>query len=151
MTIDWTLAIGARLKHYRLTRDWDQAKLAGYLKKSASYISELERGKHPPSTACFALILEALEVSEELFYEGLGDERVAADAQRVEKRRESGYRTRGDTPRCTGCGNDDFLLVWGGDIASTTATCQICELKVLATTLFDDLSIKVAASPIVRQ
>ncbi len=150
MTIDWTLAIGERLKHYRLERDWDQAKLAHYLEKSPSYVSELERGKHPPSAACFTLILEALEVNEELFYEGLGDERTAADAQRVEKRRASGYRTRGGEPRCTTCGEDDFLLTWGGDIASTTATCTRCEQKVLATTLFDEMHIKVAASPIVR-
>ena len=75
MTVDWTPVIGQRLRHYRANRDWDQQQLAHYLEKSPSYVSELERGKHPPSAACFVLMLEALEVDEVTFYEGLEDER----------------------------------------------------------------------------
>lgn len=64
--LPWDADTGARLKAIRERVELTQKGLADKVGKSASYVSELERGDHPPSPECLEKLETALGLEDGL-------------------------------------------------------------------------------------
>ncbi len=59
------VALGRRIRNERVARKWTQARLAGEIKLSVSFLGHIERGSRKASLETIVAIANAMEVSLE--------------------------------------------------------------------------------------